>query len=129
MPDRIRKIQVRLAIPENGSILVASATDHAKIKMTTVRIAVARFESICWTPTLASTAVSPAKKAESNAHKNQFILSPHALRCVAGSELSGAGFTGCGKRASLLLSFRAKRGISVSFRGAKSKRDSSLRSE
>src|ERR1700692_735650 len=42
---------------------------------------------------------------------------------------SRTGFTGCGKRAPLLLSFRPKRGIFLSFHGVKSKRDSSLRSE
>jgi hypothetical protein len=30
---------------------------------------------------LARTAVSPAKKAESSAHRNQFIKSPYALLC------------------------------------------------
>src|ERR1700741_1101972 len=73
MPERIRKIQVFLPMVEMGWLLVNRATDHAKIRITTVRIAVAKFESTCSTPTLASTAVSPAKNAESNAQMNQFI--------------------------------------------------------
>ena len=74
MPDRIRKIQVRLPIAENGWFFVARAIAQAKIRMTTVRIAVAMFESICWTPTLARTAVKPAKNAESNAQINQLVM-------------------------------------------------------
>jgi len=73
MPDRIRKIQVRPPIVDIGSLLVKRATDQAKIKITTVLIAVAKFESTCATPTFASTAVSPAKNAESKAQVNQFI--------------------------------------------------------
>src|SRR5882724_3910047 len=73
MPERTRKIQVRLSILESGSVLVKRATDQAKIRMTTVRMAVARLEFTCATPTLASTAVSPAKNAESKAQINQLI--------------------------------------------------------
>ena len=58
---------------ERDWLVVNKATDHAKIRITTVRIAVAKFELTCSTPTLASTAVSPAKNAESNAQMNQFI--------------------------------------------------------
>src|SRR2546425_4407495 len=46
---------------------------HAKIRITTVRMAVARFESMSLTPALASTAVRPANRAESNAQWSQFI--------------------------------------------------------
>src|SRR5256885_2290181 len=54
------------------------ATDHAKIRITTVLIAVAKLESTCATPTFASTAVSPAKTAESKAQVTQFIFFPKA---------------------------------------------------
>src|SRR5579862_860484 len=93
MPERIRKIHVRLAMAENGWLLVARAMAQAKIKMTTVRMAVARFESMCSTPTLASTAVSPAKNAESKAHRNQFMKSPYVRQIVAESGLSRTGFS------------------------------------
>jgi hypothetical protein len=62
MPDRIRKIQVRLLILEMDWLLVKREMDHAKIKMTTVRIAVARLELTCSTPTFASIAVRARKK-------------------------------------------------------------------
>jgi hypothetical protein len=75
MPDRIKKIQVRLPIVESGWLLVKRATLHAKIRITTVRMAVARLELIFSTPTLARIAVSPAKNAESRAQMNQFIFS------------------------------------------------------
>src|ERR1700686_4698156 len=73
MPERIKKIQVLLPMVEMDWLFVNRATDHAKIRITTVRIAVAKFELTCSTPTLASTAVSPAKNAESKAQINQFI--------------------------------------------------------
>jgi hypothetical protein len=73
MPDRIRKIQVRLPMVEMDWLFVKRATDHAKIRITTVRMAVAKLELTCSTPTFASIAVSPAKNAESNAQMNQFI--------------------------------------------------------
>src|SRR5882757_4018860 len=73
MPDRIRKIQVRLPMVEIDWLFVKRATDHAKIRITTVRMAVARLELTCSTPTFASIAVRPAKNAESNAQMNQFI--------------------------------------------------------
>src|SRR5580692_6216515 len=76
MPDRIRKIQVRLAMVEMDCVFVKSAKDQAKIRMTTVRMAVAKLESMCSTPTFASTAVKPAKKADSKAQKNQFMFFP-----------------------------------------------------
>jgi hypothetical protein len=76
MPDRIRKIQVRLPMVEMGWLFVNRATDQAKTRMTTVRMAVAKFESTCSTPIFASIAVSPAKHAESNAQINQFMFFP-----------------------------------------------------
>src|ERR1017187_10350028 len=74
MPDRIRKIQVRLSMVKMDWLFVKRATDHAKIRMTTVRMAVAKLELTCSTPTFASTAVRPAKNADSNAQMNQFIF-------------------------------------------------------
>jgi hypothetical protein len=62
MPDRLRKLQVRLLILEMDGLLVKTAMDHAKIKMITVRIAVARLELTCSTPTFASIAVRARKK-------------------------------------------------------------------
>jgi hypothetical protein len=86
MPERISKIQVLLPIVEMGWVFVNRATDHAKIRITTVRIAVAKFELMCSTPTLASTAVSPAKNAESNAQMNQFIsFRPPSLQTALAS--------------------------------------------
>jgi len=52
---------------------VNRATDQAKIRITTVLMAVARFELTWATPTFASIAVSPAKNAESKAQTNQLI--------------------------------------------------------
>src|SRR5947209_5199852 len=73
MPERIRKIQVRVSMVESGCLSVKRATDHAKIKITTVLMAVAKLEFTWATPTFASTAVSPAKNAESKAQINQLI--------------------------------------------------------
>jgi len=47
---------------------VKRATDQAKIRITTVLMAVARLEFTWATPTFASTAVRPAKNADSKAH-------------------------------------------------------------
>ena len=71
MPDRIRKLQVRLSILERDGLLVKTAMDHAKIKTNTVRIAVARLELTCSTPTFASIAVRVRKNADSNAQVNR----------------------------------------------------------
>jgi hypothetical protein len=46
---------------------------QAKATTTLVRKAMARFESTCATPTLASSAVAAAKTAESNAHPIQLM--------------------------------------------------------
>jgi hypothetical protein len=40
------------------------------MKITTVRMAVARLDETFWTPTFARIAVTPAKRAESSAQKN-----------------------------------------------------------
>src|SRR5579872_877472 len=53
--------------------LVARAMPQVKSKTTTVRTAVARFESTSLTPILARTAVSPAKRADKTAQKIQFM--------------------------------------------------------
>src|SRR5271169_7161334 len=73
MPERIRKTQVRLPIVESGWLFVKTATDQAKTRITTVRMAVARLELTFSTPTFARTAVRPAKNADSTAQMNQFI--------------------------------------------------------
>src|SRR4051812_21477638 len=51
---------------------VARKSVQANTSTTVVRIAVARFESMCATPIFARIAVSPAKKAENKAQTNQF---------------------------------------------------------
>src|SRR5580698_548401 len=53
--------------------IVARAMAHVITRMTVVRIAVARFEFTFSTPTLARTAVTPAKTAERSAQATQFI--------------------------------------------------------
>lgn len=55
-----------------------------------VRIAVARFESICATPILARMAVAAAKSAESNAQTIQLLENVMLL-------MVSAGATGCFK--------------------------------
>src|ERR1700736_205499 len=79
MPDRIRNIQVRLPMVEMDWLFVKRATNQAKIRITTVRMAVARLELTCSTPTFASIAVRPAKNAESRAQMNQFIPFPSSF--------------------------------------------------
>src|ERR1700716_495943 len=98
MPDRIRKIQVRLPMVEMDWLFVKRATDQAKIRITTVRMAVARLELTCSTPTFASIAVRPAKNAESNAQMNQFISfrPPSSLTAVAGASPTLAHTTASG---------------------------------
>lgn len=49
--------------------------------MTNVQIAVARFESTSFAPTLARTALRPTNNLDNNAQCSQFFLySPNALR-------------------------------------------------
>jgi len=54
-------------------LLSTSAMPQAKTTTTLVRRAVARFESTCATPILASSAVAAAKAAESRAHPIQLM--------------------------------------------------------
>src|SRR5262249_46842457 len=61
----------------------ASATAQANTRTTVVRIAVARFGSTSATPTLASTAVSPAKSADRRAQGSQFTGRPPSGRLPA----------------------------------------------
>jgi hypothetical protein len=49
---------------------------RTKIRITTVRMAVAKLELTFSTPTFARTAVRPAKNADSTAQMNQFISFP-----------------------------------------------------
>src|SRR5947209_12894382 len=60
---------------------------HANKRMTTVRTAVARLASTSLTPTLASTAVSPANSADSRAQVNQLMVETRPQR--AGSVSNG----------------------------------------
>src|ERR1700757_2556996 len=55
-------------------LVVANAMIQLKTRMTVVRIAVARFESMSPTPIFARIAVAPAKNAESTAQKSHSIL-------------------------------------------------------
>src|ERR1700728_1996643 len=54
------------------------AIAQVKTRMTVVRIAVARFESMPDTPTLANNAVAAAKTAERTAQKIQVIVEAYA---------------------------------------------------
>ena len=64
---------------------------QAKTTTTLVRRAVARFESTCATPTLASRAVAAAKAAESSAHPIQ-VMRNHGTRYAysAGADLASS---------------------------------------
>src|SRR5690349_5974470 len=74
MPDKVREIHARRDIPDSvAGETVASASTQVKINTTVVRIAVARLEFKSPTPTLARTAVAPAKSADKRDQKNQFI--------------------------------------------------------
>src|ERR1700682_2377094 len=75
MPDRTRKVQVRAPMVAIDTVFVKRATAQGNIRSTTVLIAVAMLEFTWATPTLASTAVSPAKNAESKAQINQLMCS------------------------------------------------------
>ena len=55
------------------ALTTSEAIAQVKTTITVVRMAVARFESIPVTPTLARRAVAAAKKAERSAQKIQFI--------------------------------------------------------
>lgn len=74
MPDRTRKVQVRLDnVWSDAALVVAKAMLQVKTSTTVVRMAVARFELTPDTPTFAKIAVAPAKKADNKAQTNQFI--------------------------------------------------------
>src|SRR5205085_5241693 len=81
-PDKIRNSRVRVVALLNVSKPRDDAIVHAKIRITTVRMAVARLESVSLTPALASTAVTPASRAESNAQGSQFICVIYAREIV-----------------------------------------------
>src|SRR6266699_2518197 len=72
-PDNIRNNHVRVVALLDVSKPRYSAMLHAKTRITTARMAVARLESMPLTPALASTAVRPANRAESNAQWSQFM--------------------------------------------------------
>ena len=80
MPDKIKKSQVF----EEISLMVAweptiRTMMMEKNKTTTVRIAVATVESVCFTPIFARIVVSPAKKADASAMPiAMFFQSPYA---------------------------------------------------
>jgi len=86
IPDKTRKIQVRVPMLEIFSWLDATATAQTKIRITTVRIAVARLELIFCTPIFARIAVRPAKKAERSAQVSQFIQ--YILPLIASSTVT-----------------------------------------
>src|SRR5262249_30881216 len=74
-PESVRNSQ---ALPGNSASapvpVVTSATPQAKTRTTVVRTAVARFELMPSTPTLARIAVSPAQTADKIAHDTQLML-------------------------------------------------------
>ena len=74
MPDKTRNI--KLCLVKVLIVLVPprkNAIDQAKIKMTTVRIAVARSVSTFLIPIFAKIAVNAAKKAENKAYIHHII--------------------------------------------------------
>src|SRR6266478_559377 len=74
MPERTRNNSVRLGNWRSDATgLVARAMPQVNTRTTVVRTAVARLESTPATPTLAKTAVIPAKKADSKAQVIQFM--------------------------------------------------------
>ena len=74
MPERARNSSVRLDNWRSYATgLVARAMPQVNTRTAVVRTAVARLESTPATPTLARTAVIPAKKADSKAHVIQFM--------------------------------------------------------
>jgi len=68
-------------VPKDQCDRVKEAISQVKRRITVVRIAVAKFESIAVTPILARTAVAPAKSAESSDQVSQlFINAARSLR-------------------------------------------------
>ena len=73
-PDKIKKIQLFLLIAESPACaLVRNTIPQAIITTTTVRTAVARFESTPSMPTFAKIEVKAAKVAEKRAYKSQVL--------------------------------------------------------
>ena len=74
-PDNARKSHVRREmVPNDQSDRVHEAIIQVKRRITVVRIAVAKFESMPVTPIFARTAVAPAKTAESNDQVSQLFI-------------------------------------------------------
>jgi len=61
-------------VPKDQYDRVNEATIQVKMRITVVRIAVAKFESTPVTPIFARTAVAPAKRAESNDQTSQLFI-------------------------------------------------------
>src|SRR5438132_2024292 len=74
-PDNPRKSHVRNEmVPKDQCDRVKEAISQVKRRITVVRIAVAKFESIAVTPILARTAVAPAKRAERSDQASQLFI-------------------------------------------------------
>ena len=91
IPDSARNSQLLRPISESAwCFSKPSAMAQVKTTITDVRIAVARFESMPDTPTLARSAVAAAKTAESNAQKTQVM---HLrIRCLTLAPRGGKSF-------------------------------------
>ena len=75
MPDKIKKIQLRLLIELIPfPLFVRKTMPHAKIPATTVRIAVAKFELIFSIPILANMEGAAANTDDSNANTNHIFI-------------------------------------------------------
>ncbi len=74
MPERIRKISDGKDNEKFFSVPLVKTILQAKIKITTVRMAVARLELTSLTPILAKIAVKAAKKADNKENISQFII-------------------------------------------------------
>jgi len=61
-------------VERETGVLEIATMNHAHRGTTEVRIAVAQLELILSTPTLASIAVKPAKKAETSDQKSQLLV-------------------------------------------------------
>ena len=61
-------------VPKDQYDRVNEATIQVKMRITVVRIAVAKFESMPVTPIFARTAVAPAKMAESSDQTSQLFI-------------------------------------------------------
>src|ERR1700745_3931894 len=80
MPERIRNTQLRRLISDNPLCLSRPrAIPHVNNKITVVRIAVARVESMPATPTFANRAVAAANNADSSAQNTHVMGSEYLL--------------------------------------------------